>query len=370
MYSISEQQIEFILNDIRRNGVELEDLQYNLLDHVCCIIEQELEENGDFEQFYQSAIKRFYKNRLEEIEDETITLLINKHYYTMKKIMLISGTAAAAMLSFGIISKFMHWPGAGMEIVLGITTLSLIFLPLLFTLKIKERQQTKDKVLLALGSISAITISMGIMFKIMHWPGANMLGVTSLLVLLLLFLPVYFITGIRNPETKVNTIVSTIIIIMGSGLFMSLARSPHASHNYAVSITANYLRNEKLLDNQWKLTNDSIQKTFSVEAQKTISICNDLKNYFLQMETGLTELKEDDLNTDKLLGETYASVYVDDNVAIKNKIEDMKANLTKIKGGEQYLKLIEAQSVKEMRVADALNILVQIEMFVLQQAQF
>ncbi|MBP7245269.1 MAG: hypothetical protein KBA99_08200, partial [Bacteroidia bacterium] len=75
MYCLSEKQIDFILDDIRRNGVELEDLQSNLLDHICCIIELELEENGDFEQFYFSTIKKFYKNELREIEEETISLL-------------------------------------------------------------------------------------------------------------------------------------------------------------------------------------------------------------------------------------------------------------------------------------------------------
>ena len=48
MYCITEQQITFILNDIKEKGVEMEDLQLNLLDHVCCIIENELEANGDF----------------------------------------------------------------------------------------------------------------------------------------------------------------------------------------------------------------------------------------------------------------------------------------------------------------------------------
>ena len=56
MYCITDEQIEYILNDIRRNGVEMEDLQLNLLDHICCIMEQELKETDDFEQFYQDKI--------------------------------------------------------------------------------------------------------------------------------------------------------------------------------------------------------------------------------------------------------------------------------------------------------------------------
>ena len=59
MYCITDEQIDYILNDIRRNGVETEDLQLNLLDHICCIIEQNLDEYDDFESFYQQIIKQF-----------------------------------------------------------------------------------------------------------------------------------------------------------------------------------------------------------------------------------------------------------------------------------------------------------------------
>ena len=82
MYCLSDKQIEYILNDIRRNGVEMEDLQLNLLDHICCIIEQNLEENGDFENFYSATLKTFYKKELREIEEETKTLLTFKNYYS------------------------------------------------------------------------------------------------------------------------------------------------------------------------------------------------------------------------------------------------------------------------------------------------
>ena len=136
MYCINDRQIDYILSDIRARGVEMEDLQYNLLDHICCLIEQNLEENGDFEGFYKKTIPKFYKHELWEIEEETITLLTFKNYYTMKKIMLLSGTISAALLSVGILFKFMHWPGASIMLVLGIGLASLLFLPLLFTLKI------------------------------------------------------------------------------------------------------------------------------------------------------------------------------------------------------------------------------------------
>ena len=212
MYCLNEKQIDFILDDIRRNGVELEDLQSNLLDHICCIIEQELEENGDFEQFYFSTIKKFYKNELREIEEETISLLTFKNYYVMKKTMLVSGVISASLLTLGIILKFLHMPGAAVGIVLGIGGMSFVFLPLLFLLKIKEQKETKNKVLIGLGTFAGILMTLGILFKIMFWPGANMMALTSLLILLFVFLPVYFFTG--GIYSWNITLVSDVIFII------------------------------------------------------------------------------------------------------------------------------------------------------------
>jgi hypothetical protein len=91
MYTLNEQQIDRILNDIRARGVNTESLQLNLLDHICCIVEQNLEPDGDFEDFYARTIKTFYKKELSEIEEEAQLLLTYKNYYAMKKIMITSG---------------------------------------------------------------------------------------------------------------------------------------------------------------------------------------------------------------------------------------------------------------------------------------
>jgi hypothetical protein len=79
MYSISDKQIDFILYDLSVNGIQTESLQYDLLDHICIIIEQNLEEGGDFDQFYAATVKTFYKKELREIEEETTFLLTLRH---------------------------------------------------------------------------------------------------------------------------------------------------------------------------------------------------------------------------------------------------------------------------------------------------
>ena len=106
MYQISDRQYDFIISDIRARGVELESLQEDLADHICCIMEQQFEEGGNFEQFYTSVVASFYKKELSEIEEETQMLLNNKNYYVMKKIMIVTGIISTTILSLGILFKF------------------------------------------------------------------------------------------------------------------------------------------------------------------------------------------------------------------------------------------------------------------------
>jgi uncharacterized membrane protein len=310
MYQISDQQIDYILNDIGARGVEMESLQQNLLDHICCVIENNLEANGDFESFYKKTIQTFYKDALWEIEEETILLLTFKNYYTMKKIMIISGTFSAIVMSIGILFKFMHWPGASACIVLGIVISSLVFLPLLFTLKAKEKQSIKDKLILGLATISGILISLAILFKIMHWPGANMMGTTFVIIMLALYIPLSFFSGIKNPEAKINTIVTTIIMIMGCGLFLTLVNAKPTTRNLDNSEIEFMADDQIMIKNEAESLyamseNDTSLSKSIIRVKEIYTICEELKADILEFEVGhriiTKDLKDKNLHVSNAL---------------------------------------------------------------------
>lgn len=222
MYVLTEEQIDYIHNDLRARGVEREDLQLNLLDHICCVIEDEFKTGGDFRTFYADAIKRFYRKELREIEEETTLLLTFKHYYAMKKTMIISGVISAICFITGTVFKFNHWPGAGIIFVLAFAIFALLFLPLMSVLKMRENKGTRNKIVLIAGTLLGITAVLGVLFKVMHWPGASILMYVTVFGLMCAFIPLYFFSGIRNPEYKVNTIVTTVLLVGGAGMLMSL----------------------------------------------------------------------------------------------------------------------------------------------------
>ncbi len=222
MYRVSDDEIDYILKDIKSRGVELEDLQYNLLDHVCCIIEHEMPANEDFYKFYGNTIPRFFKKELREIEEETINLLTFKNYYAMKRTLKIMGSISAFLMLLGSLFKIMHWPGAGVLLVTFMAVFSLIFLPLLIVLKLRDEVSKMEKVLFGFGTVLGIIASMGTLFKLMRWPGANMLMVGSMILFLAAFIPMYFIVKSRNKEDRFNVILNTTLMLAGGGMLFAL----------------------------------------------------------------------------------------------------------------------------------------------------
>ncbi len=385
MYPLSDQQIDYILNDIGARGVEMESLQQNLLDHVCCIIEQNLAEGEDFENFYQQTIRKFYKDALWEIEEETIFLLTFKNYYKMKKTMIYSGTFAAFSMSFGICFKFMHWPGASVLLLLGIVVSSLVFLPLLYTIKAREKKNIKDKVIIGLGTLSGMLMSLSILFRVMHWPGSMPMGIVSVLVLVFVFLPIYFFSGIRQEEQKVNTITVSILIIMISGLWLTLIRSPRSSHMIDVRDTHNYLITEQIVETEMKQVEKFPRPDSAVSAsvelsRRITSTCQELKNYIVETETGHKKIDGNFEDSNVLLSDRTGINPFVDQVAMEkvssliSMVEQYNAEidgkqtkgLNKIPTEGFFVQYFKAGENGMLSIMGVLNQLSQMQLFVLQ----
>jgi hypothetical protein len=280
MYCITEQQIDYILNDIRRNGIEMEDLQLNLLDHICCMAEHNLKEGDDFERFYKTTIKQFYKKELKEIEVETIQLLTFKNYFMLKKIMFASGAFSVILFLAGSFFKVMHWPGASMLLTLAIALLSFLFLPLVFILKTREVNTGLEKVTVAIGTLLAILFCLDILFTVQHWPGANILWFSTVFVSLFVFIPLYFFTGVRKPETRTNTILTTIMLVGFTGLLFTAINLKPSPHQYENGLNS-YLQNEEILK--------SLEKSPSFKAVAADTKVADMFRLSMQMKSTILE---------------------------------------------------------------------------------
>ncbi|MCB0429756.1 MAG: hypothetical protein H6585_07615 [Flavobacteriales bacterium] len=247
MHNVTDAEIDFILNDIKARGIVTEELRHNLLDHICCILEQEMPEGTAFEVFYHRIIQRFFTRELSELQRETDQLMRFKNFYAMKNTMKYTGFFSALLILLGGVFKINHMLGANVLFVLGMVTFSLIFLPLLLTLKMRDGGQGKDNVVFAVGLIIGMTASMGVMFKLMHWPFANILMQGSLGALILVYAPLYLTTRLREPEKRFNAIVSSVLMLAGGGMLLGLTNT-HLSYN----VTEGLYQAHHVLDQQQK----------------------------------------------------------------------------------------------------------------------
>ena len=113
MYQLNDQQIDLILTDLHQRGIETESMRMNLLDHICILIENHLEEGGDFTQFYATTIRSFYKEELRELEDEARLLMaLNKGHLLLSRNQFFFSLAAVVVIpvlyKFACLVIFFH----------------------------------------------------------------------------------------------------------------------------------------------------------------------------------------------------------------------------------------------------------------------
>ena len=282
MVRVSDEQVDFILQEIEAHGVTIKDLQWSLLDHMCCIIENEMSETDNFDQFFQRLLPRFFNDNLREIQEETELLLTFKHFYAMKKTVNISGLLAAVLTLTGSVLKVMHWPGAGVAFVLGIALFSLIFLPLMIALKFRDEGTKTDKLVLSLGFLIGIFTSIGFLFKIMHFPYANIMMLTGLVSFTFVYVPLYFFTRVRRPELRFNATVNSVLMMACGGLLFAM-------YNLGYSTKV-----EESSQQAYRLLNEEVRK---MDQPRVVSVnqvdVRALNKQVIALNQGILELKSE-----------------------------------------------------------------------------
>ncbi len=215
MAELTEKEIRRLSREIQRQGLTYTELQQELLDHLCCDVEAEMEEGLEFIKALEKVRKGMGEERVQQIQEETL-LLINQKYRMMKKFMYILGIIAPAMLITGTVFKTQHWFGAGILLTLSLFMLGAIYLPVFVMVKIRDTRKEGKKVNMPMyiaGLIAGIIFIAGAMFKIQHWPGAGVMIMLSGIVTVLIFIPILVIQAVKDKENQVQNFTLLIFVL-------------------------------------------------------------------------------------------------------------------------------------------------------------
>jgi len=295
MNTLTEENIDFIYQDVQVKGITLEGLLDEMVDHICCSIEPDIDNGISFKIAYNNLMDTIESSTFKNVQHQTL-LSTNLKFQNMKKLMIVLGSLSALFLSAGSILKLFHIHPASLLLFLGTAIAVLGFFPLFFYTSYKEQVEKKNVLLSVTGYFTISFLIIGVLFRVQHWPGAAISLLIGQFLLILLFLPLYLVNAYKKAsETKINFLYVLLIFFIGFGvIFMvSATRISRDIVEKFDTINNNATNISKIFSQQ----NDSLLKTLQgKESYKEIKPDIDkLQALALeldkQIETIKTELK-------------------------------------------------------------------------------
>lgn len=201
MPELTIHNIEVIAGDVGSQEIIFSHLADELIDHICCDVEYEMEAGLTFSEAYARVKQKLGIRRLKEIQEETLFETDIKYRF-MKNTMKISGVAGTILFGCAAMFKIQHWPGAGIMLTLGALILTFVFMPSALGVLWKETRSRKRLVLFISAFLSAGLFITGILFKIQHWSGGGPVLILAGVVVVFLLIPSLLSAGLQYTENK------------------------------------------------------------------------------------------------------------------------------------------------------------------------
>jgi len=205
----------------------------------------------------------------------------------MKTTIYFTGLLATILTFAGTLFKINHFPGAGVLIILGIFILVFIFLPPALINLYKSGEAKGNSVLYFVTWITCLVCFSGMLFKIMHWPGAGYITLAALPFPYVVFLPVFIATTSRNKNFSIYNTVFVLLLLTVISAFSALLALNVSKEKLADSLflTHNY--------NKISSTIDPVpsESSASPENQKIAEILSNLNTYrgMILVNCGITK---------------------------------------------------------------------------------
>jgi hypothetical protein len=240
MPELSFQNLEDISLDVRRQEISFSHLADELIDHICCDVEYEMQKGLNFNDAYLIVKQKMGSpRRIKEIQEETLYAVDSK-YRKMKNTMKISGIAGTITFGFATLFKIQHWPLAGIFMVLGAFILAFIFMPSAMVVLWKETHNKKRLFLFISGFVTGMLFIFGTLFKIQHWPVSGIILSLSVISAIFFFIPSLLLNRLAEPDKKPKRAVYLLgaagAILYVAGTLFKIQHWPFASLSMILSL--------------------------------------------------------------------------------------------------------------------------------------
>lgn len=140
----------------------------------------------------------------------------------MSKTVNYLGMISLALVLVATILKVNHLPGAAIALILGLGSISIIFLPVAYVQLLTNTSDNLLKWVYHAAFISFFIDFVGMIFKVLHWPGASILMTIGVPLPFVLFLPLYMRYHNKRQLKTDSAFFSVVLFMIYLGVFSSL----------------------------------------------------------------------------------------------------------------------------------------------------
>jgi len=140
----------------------------------------------------------------------------------MKQKLYILGIITLLLIVASTLLKINHLAGASILMTTGMSLLVLILLPLALYNNYLTESNARNGLLYLITWITCMVVFGGMLFKVMHWPGAGRLLMLALLFPFVVFLPIYLYATSRIKNYNLYNIVFVLFLLVFMSVFSLL----------------------------------------------------------------------------------------------------------------------------------------------------
>lgn len=156
----------------------------------------------------------------------------------IRKIYILTFIIGLISIFFGLIFKIMHWPGALIIMISGFSILGYIFAPVYFSVKIKNHENRLLKILNLISFFTLISLSTGTILKLIDIEIGYYLSLIGLISLTGFFIPTLTYVIVKNKNNRLKRIIAlgASLVFLAGSIYMSriFNKNPQIIDNFSL----------------------------------------------------------------------------------------------------------------------------------------
>jgi hypothetical protein len=186
MYILDQHDIQKIENRLVMAQVNNCSLSIDLVDHICCMIEERIDRGMNVKKAEEEVFKEMGEVQLKAIDIETTLLTQSK--FIMKKRTKIIGILGLVLVIAGFTMKMNHLAGAGVTWGVGILILAFGFFLFVLVDRLSYEKSNVMRISIVVGYIGSALLIVGLGLVLLKWPVAVYLAESGSILLLFYFI--------------------------------------------------------------------------------------------------------------------------------------------------------------------------------------